>query len=62
MTPEQVYYGAGEAVLKNRSNVLKAAFANNPKRFQGKMPKPLSPPKAALIKEPPKLGCGALIP
>ena len=40
------------AVLEHRSNVLQAAFKNNPNRFKNKIPKPPSLPEAAWINRP----------
>ena len=52
MTPEQVHYGRAPEVLQHRSNVLQAAFMNNPNRFKNRMPKPPSLPEAAWINKP----------
>jgi putative transposase len=52
MTPQQVHYGLSSVVLEQRSNVLEAAFKNNPNRFKNRMPKPPSLPEAVWINRP----------
>ena len=52
MTPEQVHYGLADQILKERSEVLQAAFRKHPQRFKGKMPSPQSLPVAAWINKP----------
>lgn len=52
LTPEQVHYGLDQEVLQQRGAVLEAAFHQNPKRFKGKIPKPLPAPQEAWINPP----------
>jgi len=52
MTPEQVHYGKARSIFDFRARVLKQAFLKNPKRFKGKLPNPLSLPKAVWINKP----------
>lgn len=52
MTPAQVHYGKAQDVLESRSQVLVEAFAKNPLRFKGKLPKPIALPTAAWINKP----------
>jgi putative transposase len=52
MTPEQVHYGMVENVLNYRAKVLEKAFAKNPARFKGRLPKPLTLPEASWINKP----------
>jgi len=52
MTPEQVHYGLAQKVYEDRCQVLLNAYEKSPQRFKGKMPIPLSVPKAAWINKP----------
>jgi putative transposase len=52
MTPEQVHYGKSKIIFDFRAQVLKQAFLKNPIRFKGKLPNPLSLPKAVWINKP----------
>lgn len=52
MTPEQVHYGLANQIMKQRSEVLQAAFQRNPQRFKGKMPMPQPLPEAVWINKP----------
>ena len=53
LTPEDVYYGRAEQIIKERQAVLNAAFIKHPERFKGKMPKPIIlPPAAVWINKP----------
>ena len=51
-TPEDVHYGRTEEIIKKRQAVLTEAFIKNPKRFKGKMPKPMALPEAVWINKP----------
>ena len=51
-TPEDVHYGRTEQIIKKRQAVLNEAFAKYPKRFKGKMPKPMALPEAVWINKP----------
>ena len=52
LTPEDVYYGRAEQIIKERQAVLNAAFIKHPERFKGKMPKPIILPPAVWINRP----------
>lgn len=52
LTPEQVHYGMASTIIKHRSQVLLAAYQNNPKRFKGIIPKPTQLPEAVWINKP----------
>jgi len=52
MTPAQVHYGTAQKVFEVRSRVLAEAFAKNPSRFKGRLPKPIPLPEAAWINKP----------
>jgi putative transposase len=52
MTPEQVHYGKSKSIFDFRAQVLNQAFLKNPIRFKGKLPNPLSLPKAVWINKP----------
>jgi putative transposase len=52
LTPEDVHYGRADQIIKERQAVLTDAFAKHPERFKGKVPKPMSLPKAAWINKP----------
>jgi transposase InsO family protein len=52
MIPEQVHYGLAQQIYNYRSDVLKTAFEQHPKRFKGKMPRPPEIPEAAWINKP----------
>ena len=52
MAPEWVHYGMAEDVFGHRSTVLAEAYEKHPKRFKGKMPKPLALPQAVWINKP----------
>ena len=52
LTPEDVHYGRTEEIIKKRQAVLNEAFIKNPKRFKGKMPKPMALPGAVWINKP----------
>jgi len=52
LTPEDVHYGRAEQIVKERGKVLKMAFERHPKRFKGKVPKPMALPKAVWINKP----------
>lgn len=52
MIPEAVHYGMAQKIYADRSDVLKAAFSVNPKRFKGNVPKPPPLPQAAWINKP----------
>lgn len=52
LAPETVHYGEDQEILQQRATVLEAAFKEHPKRFKGKVPKPLSVPEAAWINPP----------
>ena len=58
MTPEHVHYGLAQVILDYRSEVLKAAFKKNPRRFKDRVPKPPSLPKAAWINKPKSVSVG----
>ena len=52
LTPEVVHYGQAEAVLRDRKEVLRAAYAANPERFVRKEPSPKPLPAAVWINPP----------
>lgn len=52
LTPADVHYGRAEALLKQRSATLKAAFGKHPARFKGRAPRPGNLPKAVWINPP----------
>ncbi|HSV31399.1 MAG TPA: IS3 family transposase [Atribacteraceae bacterium] len=52
LTPEDVQYGRAEQIIKERQAVLEAAFIKHPKRFKGKMPKPMALPATVWINKP----------
>jgi putative transposase len=52
LTPEVVHYGRAESVIKERQQVLSAAYAAHPERFVKKMPTPQPVPEAAWINQP----------
>jgi putative transposase len=54
MTPEAVHYGTAVALNQRRAVTLDAAFAANPNRFKGLVPKPPELPSAAWINPPKK--------
>jgi transposase InsO family protein len=54
MTPETVHYGTAVALNQKRAVTLDAAFAANPIRFKGLVPKPPELPTAAWINPPKK--------
>jgi putative transposase len=41
LTTEDVHYGRAPHIIKERQAVLNAAFLKHPKRFKGRMPKPM---------------------
>lgn len=55
LTPADVHYGRGAAILAQREEVLRAAFERHSNRFKGRMPKAGSLPKAAWINPPESL-------
>jgi len=52
LTPEAFHYGRGEQIIKERQAVLMAAYEKHPRRFKGKMPKPMNLPDAVWINKP----------
>jgi putative transposase len=54
LTPEHVHYGMDKEIIRQRTAVLEEAFTKHPKRFKGKVPKPLPTPQAVWI-NPPKI-------
>ncbi len=52
LTPEQVHYGMADQIIARRAEVLEAAFRENPIRFRGKMPRPMTLPEAVWINKP----------
>jgi putative transposase len=52
LIPEDVHYGRADQIIKERQAVLTDAFAKHPERFKGKVPRPMSLPKAAWINKP----------
>jgi putative transposase len=54
MTPEAVHYGTAAALTQQRAVTLDAAFAANPIRFKGLVPRPPELPTAAWINPPKK--------
>jgi len=52
MTTEQVHYGMAQELMNYRSEILRAAFEENPRRFKGRIPKPPSLPNAVWINKP----------
>jgi len=52
LTPEDVHYGKAESVIKERQQVLSAAYAAHPERFVKKIPAPQPAPEAAWINQP----------
>ena len=57
LTPEDVHYGRGPAVLEMRATVLAAAYAAKPERFVRGSPRPAPLPAAVWI-NPPAAGGG----
>lgn len=51
-TPEMLHYGRAEEVIRQRQEVLQAAYARNPERFVRACPTPRLPPTAAWINPP----------
>ena len=56
MTPATVHYGLAEAVTKQRSIVLQAAYLKHPERFVNGMPQPPKRPFAVWINPPQENG------
>jgi putative transposase len=54
MTPHAVHYGAADALHEKRAQTLQIAYAAQPLRFKGRMPKPPALPAAAWINPPKK--------
>ena len=52
LTPADVHYGRGEAILTQRSETLLAAFSNHPQRFKHRIPKSGTLPQAVWINPP----------
>ena len=52
MTPAMVHYGRAEEAREHRARVLAAAYAANPGRFVGGLPRPPKLPTAAWINPP----------
>ena len=52
LTPADVHYGRAEPILRQRSEVLRAAFEANPQRYKGRLPSPGTLPKAVWINPP----------
>ena len=52
LTPEALHYGKAETIIKERQQVLSAAYAAHPERFVKKMPTPHPLPVAAWINKP----------
>lgn len=52
LTPADVHYGRAEQILQQRGAALRAAFAANPQRFKGRVPRPGKLPKAVWINPP----------
>ncbi len=52
LTPQSVHQGTGKSVLDQRTQVLRAAYAQHPERFKNKSPKAPSLPKAVWINPP----------
>jgi putative transposase len=52
MTPAAVHYGRAEAIREQRSQILAAAYAENPERFVHGLPRPPKLPTAAWINKP----------
>ena len=52
LTPSDLHYGRGGAVLAARQATMMAAFAENPRRFNGRSPKPAELPTEVWINKP----------
>jgi putative transposase len=52
LRPADVHYGRADQILKERQQVLAAAFEKYPNRFKGRMPKPADLPEAVWINKP----------
>jgi len=52
LTPEDVHYGRAQQIIKDRQNVLNAAFEEHPERFKSNLPKSLPLPNAVWINKP----------
>jgi putative transposase len=52
LTPSEMHYGRGEDVLKARHATMMQAFAANPRRFNGHVPKQQELPKEVWINRP----------
>jgi transposase InsO family protein len=52
LTPSEMHYGRGEDVLKARHATMMQAFAVNPRRFNGHMPKQQELPREVWINRP----------
>jgi putative transposase len=52
LTPEDVHYGRAGQIIKERQEVLNAAFIKHPERFKGKMPTPAPLPPSVWINKP----------
>ena len=61
MAPAAVHDGTAAAITAERAVTLDAAFAANPIRFKGRLPKPPALPKAAWINPPMKPSSAATI-
>jgi putative transposase len=52
LTPEQVHYGLDQRILKQRAQVLAAAFEKHPNRFKNRLPVPDTLPQEVWINPP----------
>jgi len=52
LTPEDVHYGRAAHIIEARKEVLLTAYGKHPKRFKGKIPKPMLLPNAVWINKP----------
>lgn len=52
LTPEELHSGRGAGVLAARHQTMTAAFAANPRRFNGRVPKPQKLPTEVWINKP----------
>ena len=55
LSPSDVHYGRGKAILAERAAALQTAFEANPRRFKGRAPSPGELPKAVWINPPEEL-------